>query len=136
LKLLQKPGNIKKMTSKIKKFIKPAVFQIFLLLAVSNTVMAGTTCSTGSATDCLSQGKTGQIMQILQIGINVLAAAVGVIAVIMLIIGGIQYSSSNGNPQAVTAAKQRIINVLMGLVAFIFLYAFLQWLIPGGSSIF
>ena len=71
-----------------------------------------------------------------QMAILLLAAAVGVIAVIMLIIGGIQYSSSNGNPQAVSAAKKKIIDVLTGLAAFIFLYAFLQWLIPGGSSIF
>ena len=132
-----KTGNIKKMTSKIKKFIKPASLPIFLIFTISNVALAASNdCQNGNATDCLSQGNAGQIMKILEVGLNFLAAAVMVIAVIMLIIGGIQYSSSNGNPQAVSAAKKKIIDVLTGLAAFIFLYAFLQWLIPGGSSIF
>ena len=136
------------MTSKIKKFIRIITLQVVLLMAISNIALAaptatpsttgsaGNTCATGNAYDCLNQGKTGQIMKLLEVGLNILAAAVGVTAVIMLIIGGIQYSSSNGNPQAVAAAKQKIINVLIGLAAFIFLYAFLQWLIPGGNRIF
>jgi hypothetical protein len=75
-------------------------------------------------------------MKLLELGINILAAFVGVAAIIMFIVGGIQYITSNGNPQAVSAAKKRITDVLIGLLAFVFLYAFLQWLIPGGQSIF
>ncbi len=65
-------------------------------------------------------------------GINLLAAGVGVVVVIMIIIGGIQYASAGPNPQAVYAAKQKIANAVIALLAFFFLYAFLQYLIPGG----
>ncbi|HJQ09231.1 MAG TPA: hypothetical protein VJ836_07170 [Candidatus Saccharimonadales bacterium] len=64
--------------------------------------------------------------------INFLAAIVGVVVVIAIIIGGIQYSSSADDPNKVAQAKTRIINALLGLIAFMFLYAFLQWVIPGG----
>lgn len=65
--------------------------------------------------------------------INLFAAIIGVGAVIMIIIGGIQYTAARDNPQAIQAAKMKIMNVAIGIVAFIFLYAFMQWLIPGGA---
>jgi hypothetical protein len=64
--------------------------------------------------------------------INFLSALVGMVVVIMLIIGGIQYSSAGGDPAKVTAAKGKIMNALIALLAFFFLYAGIQWLVPGG----
>lgn len=64
--------------------------------------------------------------------INLLAVLVGVVVLGSVVFGGIQYSASAGDPNKAAAAKGRIINSLMALAAFIFLYAFLQWVIPGG----
>lgn len=64
--------------------------------------------------------------------INFLSIGVGVIVVAMIIIGAIQYSSSGGNPQTVSAAKKKITNAILALVFFAFSYAFLNFLIPGG----
>ena len=133
LKLTSKTGNIKKMITKIKKLFYLLGFQSIFLLLMPRVAMAAA-CTSGY--DCLSSGKPGEVMNLLNVGLNVLAAFVAAGATIMLIVGGIQYITSNGNPQAVTKAKQRVVDVIIGLFAFIFLYAFLQWLIPGGSSIF
>lgn len=65
-------------------------------------------------------------------GINLLAAAVGIIVAISIIIGGLQYGSSAGDPQKASAAKNRIRNSIIALVAFLFLYSMLNFLIPGG----
>ena len=64
--------------------------------------------------------------------VNFLSAFVGIVVVGSIILGGIQYAMAGDNPQAVSAAKQRIMNGLIALVAFMFTYAFLQWLVPGG----
>jgi hypothetical protein len=64
--------------------------------------------------------------------VNLLAAGLGVIVVASVISGGIQYSSAGGDPGKVAAAKGRIANSLLALAGFVFLYAFLQWVIPGG----
>ena len=64
--------------------------------------------------------------------VNFLAAAVGLAVVISIVIGGIQYGSSGGDPSKVTQAKNRIRNALVALVTFLFLYALLNFLIPGG----
>jgi hypothetical protein len=79
----------------------------------------------------LSNG-CGLVNKYVQPLINVLAAAIGVVATINIIIGGIQYSAASGDPQKVAAARKRIANSVLALVAFGLLYAFMQWLIPGG----
>lgn len=72
------------------------------------------------------------IVKDLNLIVNFLSAGVGIIVVAVIIIGGIQYSMAGDNPQAVTAAKQRIFNGLIALATFILMAAFLQWLVPGG----
>lgn len=76
--------------------------------------------------------KTNPIIGDLQLILNVLAALVGVAVVGTIILGGVQLSAAGAKPEAIAAAKTRIINGLLALAAFLFLYAFLQWLIPGG----
>lgn len=64
--------------------------------------------------------------------INVLSVSFGIIAVISLIIAGIQYSASSGDPQAVSKAKDRILKTVFAIIAYFFLYSLLQFLVPGG----
>jgi hypothetical protein len=65
--------------------------------------------------------------------INLFSLLFGLVAVISLILGGIQYSASQGDPQKAAAAKSRLSNTIIAIFAYIFLYAFLQFLIPGGA---
>ncbi len=64
--------------------------------------------------------------------VNILTALVGIVVVIMIVVGGIQYSAARDNPQAVQAARTKIINAMLALAAYIFTSAFLQWIVPGG----
>jgi hypothetical protein len=64
--------------------------------------------------------------------VNFLSAGVGLIVVGVIILGGIQYSMAGDKADAVTKARQRMLNGIIALLAFIFTYAFLQWIIPGG----
>jgi hypothetical protein len=65
--------------------------------------------------------------------VNLLSIAFGFIAVISIILGGIQYSTSGGNPQQASKAKQRITQTVIAILAYLFLYAFLQFIVPGGA---
>lgn len=64
--------------------------------------------------------------------INFMSFGVGIVVVGLIIVGGIQYITSGGVPQRIEAARKRITNAIVALVLFIFMYALLQWLIPGG----
>jgi len=85
-----------------------------------------------SATTDPTQGQGNVIMGDINIIINILSGIIGVIIVIVIVIGGIQYIAAGDNPQAVSSAKSKIYNAILALVAFIFLFAFLNWLVPGG----
>jgi len=84
-------------------------------------------CGTGPALSC-----NRFVNLYLNPFINLLTVLVGVIAVISIISAGIQYAASADDPGMVTKAKQRIFNTVLGLLGYIFLYAFLDYLVPGG----
>jgi hypothetical protein len=64
--------------------------------------------------------------------IRFLSVAVSLVAIIALVTGGIQYSTSRDNPEAVKAARKRIFNAVLGVVVYFLLYAFLNFIVPGG----
>lgn len=86
-------------------------------------------CQQAGNNDCLQKNP---IVIDLNVLVNVLTGAVALVVIGVLIVGGIQYALAGGNANAVTAAKKRIVNALVALIAFFFIWAFLQWLIPGG----
>lgn len=61
-----------------------------------------------------------------------MSAVAGIAVVISIVLGGIQYSSAGGDPGKVAAARERITKAIIALLAFLFLFAFLNWLLPGG----
>lgn len=85
--------------------------------------------SEAQAVKCL---QTNPIVRDLNTVINVLAGLVGVVCVAMIVVGGIQYSLARNNPQATAGARTRILNAVIAMVAFMFIWALLQYLIPGG----
>jgi len=64
--------------------------------------------------------------------INLLSVLVGLLAIASIIIGGIQYTMSEGDPQKAGRAKNRITSTIVALVIYFFLYAGLQFVVPGG----
>lgn len=59
---------------------------------------------------------TSKINNIVHTIVNLLTAIVGIVAVIMIIIGGFRYITSGGNDTSVTAAKNTILYAVIGLV--------------------
>jgi hypothetical protein len=64
--------------------------------------------------------------------IRFLSVGVGVVAVGSIIVGGIQYTTSNGSPEATAKAIGRISNTAIALLIYFLIFAILNWLIPGG----
>lgn len=75
---------------------------------------------------------TGPIEDIFFAIIRFLSNGVGVLMVIALIGAGIQYTTSEGNAEQTIKSKKRIQTIIMALFIYLFTYAILQFLIPGG----
>lgn len=60
---------------------------------------------------------------------NILIFLVGIIAVIMLIIGGIRYAVSGGDDSAVKAAKNTILYAIVGLIVAFLAFAIVNFVV-------
>ncbi|MFZ1410181.1 MAG: pilin [Micropruina sp.] len=119
--------------NKIKLFVIAAVATLSLGLFVAPAANAA--CSTPK--ECISSGAnsaSGSGAQtdpavLIKTVVNVLLYILGAIAVIMIIIGGIKYTTSNGDSSKVTSAKNTIMYAVVGLVVALFAYGIVNFVI-------
>jgi heme/copper-type cytochrome/quinol oxidase subunit 2 len=102
------------------------------LLSLAVTFLSVQTAYAQTTRDPKGDIKNNPIVRDINVLVNVLIAGVGVVIVIMLVWSGIRYTTAGDDPQKVASAKGHIFNAIVALVAFIFLFAVLQWLVPGG----
>ena len=72
------------------------------------------------------------IGHILKIVMDVFFVGVGVLATLGITIFGVQYMNSRDNEEKMRKAKRRIVEIVIGVIAYVLLYVGLTWLIPGG----
>jgi hypothetical protein len=61
--------------------------------------------------------------------ISLLLFAIGIISVIVIIVGGIRYTTSNGDSNKVTQAKNTILYAVIGLVVALLSYAIVTFVV-------
>jgi hypothetical protein len=82
---------------------------------------------------CADETNCNIVVKYLNPAIKLLTIFVGIAVVIGITVGGIQYAASGGDPSKAAAAKLHIRNSIIALLCYFFLYAFLQFAIPGGG---
>lgn len=60
---------------------------------------------------------------------NILMTTVGIVAVIMIIIGGLMYIFSGGNPESTKRAKDTVLYAVIGIIVAILSYAIVNFVI-------
>lgn len=88
----------------------------------ANKYTTGPEAGTGS-------GQETDLMQTLQIIINVALGIIGFIAVAMIIVGGVQYTTSAGDAAKVTKAKNTILYGVVGLVIALLAFAIVNFVL-------
>ena len=137
MKLLTK----KKLTLFVAAFAL-AVTALFVPVVTANaatcdekdlSAQSGINCAQGKDTPTTLFG-AGSIFTTV---VNVLLFIIGAICVIMLIWGGIRYTTSAGNSANVTAAKNTIMYAIIGLIIAFLAFAIVNWVLgavtPSGT---
>lgn len=83
---------------------------------IDRSLCAGANLSTDTSQPCDTGGAGTTVDNIVATVINIFSFIVGVIAVIMIIIGGIKYVTSGGDSNNISSAKTTIIYAIIGLV--------------------
>ena len=73
-----------------------------------------------------------KIEDILNMILLVVTTGVGIAAVGAIVYAGVLYITARDNAGQVSKAKTMIMNTVVGVVAYLLMWAFLQWIIPGG----
>ena len=73
-----------------------------------------------------------KIEDILNMILVVVTTGVGIAAVGSIVFAGILYITARDNAGQVSKAKTMIMNTVIGIIAYILMWAFLEWIIPGG----
>lgn len=100
--------------------LTPALVPAVASADINNGDFSDNTCSgtngnlSGNATSCA--GGTSALQTLIKTVVNVFSIVVGVIAVIMIVIGGLKYITSNGESSNISGAKTTIVYALVGLV--------------------
>ena len=85
----------------------------------------GCSCKSGET------GENGQgITNILTLVVDILTVGIGILAAIGITIVGIQYLTAGGSEEQTRKAKRRMLEIVIGVAAYVVLYALLRWLLP------
>lgn len=79
-------------------------------------------CSCGDA-------KGSSILQILALIVDIMTIGIGILGVLGITIVGIQYLTAGGNEEKTRKAKRRMFEIVIGLVAYVLIFAILNWLL-------
>lgn len=93
---------------------------------ISGGAQAGVQCSKGANVPGQDLFGDGSIFTTV---VNILLFIIGAICVIMLIWGGIRYTTSAGNSSNVTAAKNTIMYAIIGLIIAFLAFAIVNWVL-------
>lgn len=105
------------------------------------TLKAGESCCGGVVTSIITCDQKGGkssdpsssgVWGLLLLGVNILTAGVGVAAVAGIVIGSVMYMTAGGSPERIKKANIFLSNVILGIIVYAVMYAFLNYIIPGG----
>lgn len=85
-------------------------------------------CGSAGEGDLESSG----VWKLLLLGLNILTAGVGVVAVGAIAYAGFLYTTAQSNAEQTKKALEMIRNTAIGLLLFAFMFAIINFLVPGG----
>ena len=108
--------------------IKNIICLVMATLAIAVTGLAATTMAPAYATTANEQAQNGvnsinpegtstkSLPEMIKIILTVVFTVIGMVAVVMIILGGVNYATSQGDPAKATKAKNTIMYAVIGLV--------------------
>lgn len=109
-------------------FMVAAGFGVALLPTPALAVNVFDQCA-ANADSAVCKSKNDDASNMIKDVVNLLLYAVGVIAVIMIVVGGIRYTTSNGDASGITSAKNTILYAIVGLVVAMLSFAIVNFVL-------
>lgn len=101
------------------------------MFEVIKTLAASSPAQKYTGSDEVGKNNGGQydLMDTIQVIVNVALGVIGVVAVVMIILGGVQYTTSAGDAGKVKKAKDTIMYGIIGLVVALLAFAIVNFVL-------
>jgi hypothetical protein len=117
--------------------IKLAVISLFALVGVASfvpsyAVLADAASDIQGGINSVGGNEGGNSITLgtrIKTIVNILLYIIGAVAVVMIVIGGVRYTTSNGDSAAVKGAKDTILYAVIGIVVSVLAYAIVNFVI-------
>ena len=87
-----------------------------------------------SDTACGDESESGESLNdLIEVALEFISIAAGVIAVIMIIVSGLKYVTASGDPTNVNSAKNTLIYAIVGLVIVVLAQIIVRFVLSGAS---
>ena len=83
---------------------------------LTQNLCSGTDLTLSGGGNCQDSNAESKVNSTITLALNIFSSIVGIIAVVMIIVGGVKYITSQGESANVTSAKNTILYALVGLV--------------------
>jgi cytochrome bd-type quinol oxidase subunit 2 len=84
---------------------------------------------------CENQTNGSQVNSTLTTFINIFSAIVGLVAVIMIIVSGLQFMTSSGNAQNIAKARSTLLYAIVGLVIVVLAQVIVHFVITQATTV-
>ncbi|MBR2994681.1 hypothetical protein IKF32_02075 [Candidatus Saccharibacteria bacterium] len=102
----------------------------FSFLLSVTPVFAESTCVETALFGCVPDENGDSIFRILNYIVDIMTIGIGILGIIGITIVGIQYLTAGGSEEKTRKAKRRMFEIIIGLIAYVVIYALLKWLMP------
>ena len=85
----------------------------------------------GDYVNTTNPGQPTELMPVVNLIINIVIGIIGLVAVAMVIYGGLRYTTSAGDSGKVTSAKNTILYGIIGLIVAVLAFAIVNFVITG-----
>ncbi len=117
--------------------LKLLALAAFMVVGVGLLATPAANAACASAKDCITAGVTSaggtgastDVGTLIKTIVNVLLFVLGAISVIMIIIGGIKYTTSQGDSSSLTSAKNTILYAVIGLTIATMAYGIVNFVV-------
>jgi hypothetical protein len=106
--------------------------------SIQNGVGCGTqfqfSCTSAISNGAYNSASTSSVQNLLTTAVNIFSIVVGIIAVIMIVVGGFKYITSGGESSKVSGAQSTILYALVGLVIVVLAQVIVHFVLNRANS--
>ena len=123
-------NKIKSIATKTGATLSVAAFSVLMFLNRATFAETAAEKAQGKVTTIGGNvGATDNLDSLIQKIINAVLTIIGIVAVVMIILGGVNYATSQGDPSKVKKAKDTILYGIIGLVIVIMAFAIVNFVL-------